>query len=75
MEGILGDIGDEQGHKDVQGREDKVSVVDSCSLVILAHFSSQIGHHAFHFRKVGNKLDREIQSLSPVAWYQRKLIR
>jgi hypothetical protein len=29
MEENLGDIGNEQGREDVQGREDKVSVVDS----------------------------------------------
>ena len=40
MEENIGFIGDEQGRKDVQGREDKVSVVDSCSLqVVILLFS------------------------------------
>jgi hypothetical protein len=42
----IGDVGyEEQGCKGVQGREDKVSVVD----LVYARLDFQIRHHAFHF--------------------------
>lgn len=71
MGGYIGDIGDEQGREDVQGREDKVSAVDSCSLVVLVSISFQIRHHAFHFGKVGNNLNKEIQGGHPATPYHK----